>query len=195
MSGQDVRQLQLRLSALHYYPGKADGEFGQNTLEALWAFQAIQGITVTGNAGPATRQALAHPLRPNVLVPAGGSLRVEIDLSRQVLVLYRSGQVALISHISSGGGYYYCSPSGGCGHAITPTGDFWTTVYMPGWVTVPLGEMYNPVFFIGTAYAIHGSASVPLQPVSHGCVRIPMVVAEFFHDLVPAPGTPVYIRG
>lgn len=66
---------------------------------------------------------------------------------------------------------------------------------MPGWVTVPLGEMYNPVFFIGTAYAIHGDTDVPPQPVSHGCVRIPMDIAAFFHTLVPAPGTPVYIRG
>lgn len=193
MRGEDVRKHQLRLSALHYHPGRADGRFGQNTLEALWAFQAIQGITVTGNAGPVTQRALTHPREPDALVPEGGGLRVEIDLSRQVLVLYRSGQVALISHISSGGGYYYCSPSG-CGYAVTPAGDFKTTVFMPGWVTVPLGEMYNPVFFIGTSYAIHVSASVPLQPVSHGCVRIPMIVAEFFHELVPVPGTPVYIR-
>lgn len=194
MRGSDVRQLQLRLTALHYYPGQADGWFGQNTLEALWAFQAIQGLPVTGTAGPATRRALAHPRGPKALVPAGGDVRVEIDLARQVLVLYRAGQVALISHISSGGGYYYCSPSGGCGYATTPTGDFATTVFMPGWVTVPLGEMYNPVFFIGTSYAIHGSASVPLNPVSHGCVRIPMSVAEILHNLIPVPGTPVYIR-
>lgn len=194
MRGSDVRQLQLRLTSLHYYPGKADGQFGQNTLEALWAFQAIQGLPATGRAGPATRQALEHPRDPQALVPAGGKTRVEVDLSRQVLVLYRAGQVALITHISSGGGYYYCSPSGGCGYAVTPTGDFATTAFMPGWVTVPLGEMYDPVFFIGTSYAIHGSASVPLPPVSHGCVRIPMSIAEFFHNLVPVPGTPVYIR-
>lgn len=194
MAGPDVRALQIRLAALHYYPGAPDGRFGQNTLEALWAFQAVQGLGITGTAGPATRHALERPRIPDALVPAGGSLRVEVDLSRQLLVLYRSGQVALISHISSGGGYYYCSPDGGCGYAVTPTGDFRTTVFLPGWITVPLGQMYNPVFFISTAYAIHGSASVPLQPVSHGCVRIPMIVAEFFHRLVPVPGTPVYIR-
>jgi lipoprotein-anchoring transpeptidase ErfK/SrfK len=193
MRGADVRQLQIGLTALAYYPGPPDGRFGQNTLEALWAFQAVQGLPVTGDAGPATRQALHHPRQPGALVPSGGSLRVEIDLSRQILVLYRSGRIALISHISSGGGYSYCSPSG-CGRAITPTGDFRTTAFMPGWVTVPLGQMYDPVFFIGTSYAIHGSASVPLQPASHGCVRMPMVIAEFFHNLVPVPGTPVYIR-
>jgi lipoprotein-anchoring transpeptidase ErfK/SrfK len=64
---------------------------------------------------------------------------------------------------------------------------------MPGWVTVPLGLLYNPVFFIGTAYAVHGSMSVPLQPVSHGCVRIPMDIAAFFHTMVRTPGTPVYV--
>jgi lipoprotein-anchoring transpeptidase ErfK/SrfK len=53
----------------------------------------------------------------------------------------------------------------------------------------------NPVFFIGTAFAIHGDTDVPLQPVSHGCVRIPMDIADFFHTLVPTPGTPVYVRG
>jgi L,D-transpeptidase catalytic domain len=45
------------------------------------------------------------------------------------------------------------------------------------------------------AYAIHGDADVPLQPISHGCVRVPMDIAGFFHTLVPTPGTPVYIRG
>jgi hypothetical protein len=193
MRGSDVRQIQNRLTALHYFPGPADGWFGQNTLEALWAFQAVQGVPVTGHAGPATRRALQHPRQPGALVPSGGSTRVEIELSRQILVLYRSGRVALVSHISSGGGYHYCSPSG-CGRAITPTGDFKTTAFMPGWITVPLGQMYDPVFFIGTSYAIHGSTSVPLQPVSHGCVRIPMAIGEFFHKLVPVPGTPVYVR-
>jgi Putative peptidoglycan binding domain/L,D-transpeptidase catalytic domain len=153
MSGAGVRQLQLRLAALKYYPGPVDGRFGQDTLEAVWAFQEVQGITPTGDVGPATQQALADPRLPVVLVPGGG-----------------------------------------CAYAITPTGDFTTTTFMPGWVTVPLGQMYNPVFFIDTAYAIHGDTDVPLQPVSHGCVRIPMDIAEFFYPLVPTPGTPVYIR-
>ena len=48
--------------------------------------------------------------------------------------------------------------------------------------------MYDPVFFIGTAFAIHGDTDVPLQPVSHGCVRIPMDIAAFFHTLVLTPG-------
>jgi lipoprotein-anchoring transpeptidase ErfK/SrfK len=195
MSGAGVSQLQQRLAALDYYPGPVDGQFGPDTEEAVWAFQEVQGITPTGDVGPVTWQALANPRPPAALVPGGGPLRIEINLADEVLVLYRDNQPELISHVSTGGGYYFCNPDGSCAYAITPTGDFTTTTFMPGWVTVPLGQMYNPVFFIDTAFAIHGDTYVPLQPVSHGCVRIPMDIAQFFHTLVPTPGTPVYIRG
>ena len=117
---------------------------------------------------------------------------VEVNLTLRVLALYINNRVALISHVSSGGGYYYCS-NGGCSYAITPTGNFRTTVYMPGWVAVPLGEMYNPVFFISTVFAIHGDTDVPVNPVSNGCIRIPMDIAAFFHNMVKTPGTEVFV--
>jgi hypothetical protein len=62
-------------------------------------------------------------------------------------------------------------------------------------VQVPLGEMYNPVFFISTVFAIHGDTYVPQGPASHGCVRIPMDVAAFFPKMVKAPGTQVHVYG
>jgi len=194
MTGAQVKALQRRLAALKYYPGKIDGHFGTNTLEAVWAFYEVQGLTPHNYVSSAMKWALAHPRAPKVLVRHGGANRIEISLFREVLVLYRNNKVQLISHVSSGGHYYFCNPGGGCGYAITPTGNFRTGVFLPGWVHVPLGEMYNPVFFIGTAYAIHGDTYVPLAPVSHGCVRIPMDIAAFFHKLVKVPGEPVYLR-
>ena len=193
MSGAAVKALQRRLAALKYYPGAIDGRFGTSTLEAVWAFEEVQGLPAHDYVTSAMQWALAHPRAPRVLVPRGGANRVEVSLSREVLVLYHNNQVELISHVSTGGHYYYCS-NGGCGYAVTPTGNYRTVVFMPGWVEVPLGEMYNPVFFIGTAFAIHGDTDVPLAPVSHGCVRIPMDIAAFFHKLVTVPGEPVYIR-
>ncbi|MGA2831264.1 MAG: L,D-transpeptidase family protein [Streptosporangiaceae bacterium] len=192
MHGSDVKALQQRLAQLAYYPGAADGQFGSGMLEAVWAFQEVQGLSADGVVGSRTEHALVSPRAPQSRYPRGGALRVEVNLGLRVLLLYRNNKLALVSHVSSGGGYYYCS-DGSCSYAITPTGHFTTTRFMPGWVTVPLGQMYNPVFFIGTAYAIHGDTDVPLQPVSHGCVRVPMDIAAFFHTLVKSPGTPVYI--
>ena len=47
----------------------------------------------------------------------------------------------------------------------------------------PLGRLYNPVYFNG-GIAVHGAGSVPNHPASHGCVRIPMHIAEYFPALV-----------
>ena len=160
----------------------------------MWAFYEVQGLTPHSYVDAAMNWRLAHPKAPRPLVRHGGANRIEVSLSRETLVLWRNNKVQLISHVSTGGHYSYCSPGGGCGVAITPTGNFRTNVFMRGWVHVPLGEMYNPVFFIGTAFAIHGDTDVPLAPVSHGCVRIPMDIAAFFHKLVRVPGEPVYIR-
>ena len=194
MKGSAVKALQRRLAALKYYPGAIDGRFGTNTLEAVWAFYEAQRMTPHNYVSKAMKRALAHPRAPKVLVKHGGANRIEVNLYREILVLYRNNKVQLISHVSTGGHYHYCSPGGGCGYAVTPTGNFRTVVFMRGWVHVPLGEMFNPVFFIGTAFAIHGDTDVPLAPVSHGCVRIPMDIANFFHKLVKVPGEPVYIR-
>jgi len=195
MHGLSVRELQRRLAALKYYPGPIDGNFGTDTLEAVWAFQEVQGLPGEDFVSSAMRRALAHPRAPRILDSAAGPNRIEVNLGIEVLVLYHHNRIELISHVSSGGGYYYCSPGGGCGVAITPTGNFRTLSFYPGWISVPLGYMYNSVFFIGTAFAIHGDTDVPLAPVSHGCIRIPMDIANFFHTLVKIPGEPVIVRG
>jgi lipoprotein-anchoring transpeptidase ErfK/SrfK len=191
--GSDVRRLQRQLAALHYYPGAVSGTFDDGTLEAVWAFQEVQGLPVTGVVEHSTERALRHPKASRPLVPRGGATRVEVDLDRHVLQVYHHNRVVLISHVSSGGGYSYCS-QGWCGYAITPVGNFHTTWRASGWERSPLGMLYNPVFFHG-GFAIHGEPYVPVQPVSHGCVRIPMDVAQIFPRLVRTPGTPVYIRG
>jgi hypothetical protein len=196
LRGRDVKALQRRLAALKYYPGPVNGQFDAYTLEAVWAFQEVQGLKVSGVVGAATVRALAHPRGYRARHGSGGSTRVEVNLRARVLVAYRAGRITLISHISAGGGYRYDRGA----VAFTPTGRFRTRAYLHGWIRVPLGEMYNPVFFIGTSYAIHGEPTygsrgggVPLNPVSHGCVRIPFDIAGFFHTLVKTPGTRVYI--
>jgi Putative peptidoglycan binding domain/L,D-transpeptidase catalytic domain len=207
MRGTAVTNLQRRLAVLKYYPGKIDGALGPNTIEAVWAFERVQGYRITAaNAnvvGREVQRKLLNPRLPAVLVPRGGRyLRVEINLRTEVLVLYHYNRIELISHVSTGGGYYYPCPGGGgtCGPAITPTGNYRFLSYAPGWIKVPLGMMYNSSFFIGRAFAVHGDIPVPYYPASHGCVRIPMDIAGFFHKLIhftagDGIGTPLYIRG
>ena len=62
---QDVKALQQRLAALKYYPGAADGKFGAYTLEAVWAFQEVQGLP-GGRRSARDRPALARPAAPTV---------------------------------------------------------------------------------------------------------------------------------
>jgi L,D-transpeptidase catalytic domain/Putative peptidoglycan binding domain len=196
MHGPAVRRLQARLAALKYYPGPIDGKFGLDTLEAVWAFKETQGLIINSanqdQVSRAAERALVHPRAPKVLVPHGGATRIEVNMGDEVLVLYKNNKVDLISHVSTGAG---CLPGQGCGWD-TPTGNYHALSFESGWLTVPLGEMYNPVFFIGTQFAIHGerNANVPWYADSHGCVRIPYDTASFFHTLIKVPGTPIYIR-
>jgi hypothetical protein len=196
MHGTAVKNMQMRLAALKYYPGRIDGQFGLDTLEAVWAFKEVQGYPINSAnqdvVSLATERALVHPRRPKVLVPHGGSMRVEVNMGNETLVLYKKNKVALVSHVSTGVGCY--SPTS-CGW-ITPTGNYKALGYSPGWLQVPLGQMYNSVWFIGEVFAIHGEydSAVPFYPFSHGCVRIPFDIANFFHSLIKIPGTPIYIR-
>ena len=193
-SGAAVKALQQRLASLKYDPGTIDGHFGANTEDAIWAFQEINGVKVTGVVDTATKRALVHPKTYKSHDPRQNGNRIEVNQALEVLILYKKGQISLISHVSTGGGYWYNCGGGEC-QAITPNGNYRTDDYMPGWVTVPLGAMYNPVFFISTVYAIHGDTYVPVFPDSHGCVRLPMFIADFFHTLVTTPGTEVFIYG
>lgn len=56
--GADVTYLQQRLAAKGYSVGDIDGIFGNKTLEAVKAFQAVQKLSVDGIVGPKTWAAL-----------------------------------------------------------------------------------------------------------------------------------------
>ena len=57
-SGEEVRALQQALIDLGYFKGTADGRFGDQTEEAVRAFQQNNGLTPDGLAGTKTRSAL-----------------------------------------------------------------------------------------------------------------------------------------
>lgn len=196
--GAAVRSVQKRLNQLHYYAGPDDGQYGPDLEEAVWAFKGVQGLPMNADSNSvityAFRKALIIPRLPYTKYPHGGSGRIEINQNIEVLVLYRDNKPHLILHVSSGGRYYYCS-QGSCGYAITPNGKYKALSYLQGVITVPLGFMENPVFFIRRAYAIHGGDPVPWYAASHGCVRIYNDAVNWFHKEVHIGVTHIYVFG
>jgi hypothetical protein len=189
--GNDVKMVQQRLKDMHFEPGPINGTFTLTMTQAVWAFQHLMGVPGTKADGKVTPALWSQMQDPLVLNPQkDGANHLEIYLPMQVAVLYTNGQPSLITHISSGNGRDWCS-NGVCGKAITPGGVYSFGRRISGWHQSDLGEMYNPVYF-NYGIAVHGELSVPNYPASHGCIRIPMAVSQYFPSLVHT-GDAVYV--
>jgi peptidoglycan hydrolase-like protein with peptidoglycan-binding domain len=199
-TGPVVEAYQSRLAELRFDPGPIDGQYGLAVEYAVQALQKFKDLPVTGVIGQAEVDALKLFTYPEPLVPGAEPNRTEVDIARQTLTLYEGGQPRLLTTMSSGSGEHYCyeTPKDNptervCEVANTPGGRFTYYLFRPGWDVGVLGGLYNPFYFNG-GVAVHGYQSVPVGPASHGCVRIPMHIAEYFHTLVHG-GDPVYVIG
>jgi hypothetical protein len=191
--GPEVQMYELRLKQLHFDPGPVDGVFDQDTRYAVETVEKLFGGVRDGRIGEGVRFALSTFRWPKTPVQKGEPDRVEIDLDRQVLTLYRNYQVALFTTTSTGNGKRFCGGDDGCQYAVTPPGKFAFQWHYNGWRDGSLGHLYNPYYFNG-GIAVHGYSSVPTYPASHGCSRIPMHIADYFPDLV-FKNMPVYVLG
>jgi hypothetical protein len=72
---------------------------------------------------------------------------------------------------------------GEIGVSVTPGGVFDFDRMVEGVRQSALGGMWDPAYF-NYGIAIHGAMNVPLQPASHGCIRVPLKVGEIFHDYI-----------
>jgi N-acetylmuramoyl-L-alanine amidase len=166
--GPQVVALQRRLSSLGYWLGAADGGFGDLTRQAVVAIQKVAGLGRDGVCGPATWSQVDKGRRPRARSTRGHV--VEIAKASQTLLVVDSGVVKLILNTSTGSGQRYLQ--GGTWHtAVTPSGSFRVSWRVNGWRTAPLGTLYRPQYFNG-GIAVHGLASVPSYPASHGCARV-----------------------
>ncbi|MDH3681149.1 MAG: L,D-transpeptidase family protein [Acidimicrobiia bacterium] len=194
--GPKVEELQRQLAKGPFDPGPADGEYGRKTTAAVWALEKLAGIPVDGDWGPLDAAAWELLVSGEIGEPAEDhDVRwVEFDLSQQLVKIYDPGSSAptLISHASSGSGIPWVNEDHS-GSSITPIGDFAINRRIAGWreSSLGIGRLYNPLYFNG-GIAFHGSQSVPLYPASHGCVRLPMHIAEYLPEQLPN-GTPVHV--
>jgi peptidoglycan hydrolase-like protein with peptidoglycan-binding domain len=154
--GAPVRNLEWRLAELHYVLRGVNGYFGYDTYEAVLAFQKVHRVSRTGRVTAATWRLLSRAGVPRARIPRGDHM--EVDKSRQVLFEVRKGKVVRVVHVSTGA------------TGNTPVGRWRVYSKTPGYNG---SRMYYSLFFL-RGFAIHGYASVPPFPASHGCVRTPI---------------------
>jgi Putative peptidoglycan binding domain/L,D-transpeptidase catalytic domain/PKD domain len=169
--GASVRALEQRLADLHYAI-RRDGYFGSEDLEAVYAFQKVNGLARTGRVDAALWRRVLTAHAP--LARYGGD-HVEVDKARQVLFVVRGGKVALVVATSTGA------------TGNTPVGVWHVYRKVPGFDWV----LYYPSYFL-RGFAVHGYPDVPPYPASHGCARIPMWIAQTVYAQM-ADGSTVYV--
>lgn len=178
----ELKEAEARLAEMGYGTGRVDGVVDDVTRTALIAFQKWEGLKVTGRLGRADVNAIMNAEAPQAR--DSGYKHVEVDLDRQVLLLLGDqGAVQRILPVSTGSNKQY-KEKGGRGLAYTPRGRFRVNAKIAGWRESPLGLLYYPNYFSG-GVAIHGNPSVPHEPESHGCIRIPMLAAVEIYKQLP----------
>ena len=169
-----TKEAERRLSDLGYWTGAVDGLLDRKTRSALIAFQKWQGRPVTDRLEIDQLEAIRNSDPPRAR--ESGYAHVEVDLDRQVLLLVDDNDGVRVLPISSGSNKPFVD-QGQASIAYTPRGRFLVYDKEIGWGNGPLGSVYYANFISG-GVAIHGSPSVPTQPASHGCIRIPMYAAR-----------------
>jgi lipoprotein-anchoring transpeptidase ErfK/SrfK len=156
--GPNVRLLQTALAKLAFVTSRG-GYYDDATARAVLAYRKTNGMSRISSANRTIfKKLFAGKGGYKLRYPKAGK-HVEFDWSRQVLVLASGGAPERIYHASSG-------------TSATPTvfGTFSFYMKQPG--TNAKGMVHSNYFIRG--YAIHGYASVPTYPASHGCIRVPI---------------------
>ena len=168
-----IREAERRLSELGYWTGTVDGRFDPASRSALISFQKWEGRPITGRLTPEEIEALRASAMP---APRDGAYEhVEVDIDRQVLLIVDDKGGVRVLPVSTGTDKPFVY-DGETSIAYTPRGRFVVYDKTVGWED-NLPGMYYPNYISG-GIAIHGSYSVPAQPASHGCIRIPVFAAR-----------------
>jgi putative peptidoglycan binding protein/L,D-transpeptidase-like protein len=207
----DVRAVQDRLTQLGFVPGVSDGAFGEQTKEAVWAYEKLvlqtNPFEATGKVTDEMWQAMQDPIVIQPRRPGSGT-HVEIYLPQQVAAVFSDNTPTLILHISSGSAITsarsaensWCEtiqvntddngdpidppvPKDVCGVSYTPGGVFSFKREITGHRVGALGGMDNPIYF-NYGIAMHGAKEVPLFPASHGCIRMNKRISDTFQSYV-----------
>ena len=105
MKGDAVVRLQERLKELGYLDSEADGDFGPATKAAVKSFQKVNGLTVDGEAGPATQSllfsdaALSLPPPPEPVDTLAGDLPMLVNKEHRVDEDFEPADLVLLTDV------------------------------------------------------------------------------------------------
>jgi hypothetical protein len=154
-------------------------KYSVRTEWAVMAVRKVNGMSRNYNANPKIFRMLAARRGEFHLKYPHKGKHVEVDISRQVMVLANHGKPQHTFPVSTG------APA-------TPTirGHFHFYSKDPGYNSV---GMYYSVYFHG-GYATHGYHSVPPYNASHGCVRNPIPDSIFIYNWIDL-GDSIWVYG
>jgi len=165
-SGPQVTALLKRLAYLRFRIPGVSSRLSTNARDSIMAFQKAYRLarTYVFDGNDWAKLDVAKVIAPRSKTP---KLHIEIDKTRQILMVVKNGAVYGVICISSGATGN--TPEGW--HRI-----LWKSPATSSWLGA--GVLYRTMTFHGN-FAIHGYAPVPPYPASHGCVREPYWVANW----------------
>ena len=177
----ETRAAEAKLNELGYWTGPVDGVLDAATKQALIAFQKWEGRPITGKLTPNELDSIRNATAPQARDL--GYEHVEVDVDRQILMLVSDDDRVRVLPVSTGNDKPFIE-HGEQSVAYTPRGRFVVYNKTFGWEDAQIGSVYYANYISG-GVAIHGYLSVPTQPASHGCIRIPMFAAREVSKLTP----------
>jgi hypothetical protein len=175
--GRTVRIFNRLLAREGYFTSRGR-RYGGATERAVMAFRKVNGMPRTYDADRRIFRRLSAGRGGFRLAHPRAGRHVEVDLSRQVMVLAAGGDARHIFHVSTG------APA-------TPSdpGRFRFYRRQPGYNGL---GMYYSVYYNG-GEATHGYHSVPGYAASHGCIRNPVPNSRFIYNWVRL-GMRIYVH-
>ncbi|HET6978873.1 MAG TPA: L,D-transpeptidase family protein [Pyrinomonadaceae bacterium] len=177
----EIKAAEGKLSELGYWTGPVDGVLDTATKQALIAFQKWEDRPITGKLTREELEAIQQGTAPQARDL--GYEHIEVDIDHQILMLVSDDDRVRVLPVSTGSGKEFIE-QGEPSISYTPRGRFVVYNKTFGWEDGQIGTVYYANYISG-GVAIHGYLSVPAQPASHGCIRIPMFAARKVSELTP----------
>jgi peptidoglycan hydrolase-like protein with peptidoglycan-binding domain len=176
--GALVQLYEARMRQLHFDPGPVDGVFDQDTQYAVIAVQKYYNQPRTGVIDTGVQWALSR-FRYSPALPTSEADRVEVDLDRQVVTVFKNWQPILITTASTGSGEHFCGgadgpASHGCTRIPMHIANYFYTLVYKGESVFVVGTPKQP----GNGYV----GPIPTPPPASSTTVAPTTV--------PAPTTP-----